>query len=95
MVNRLTKRAIARDAMLTCLEEAARQVGVVEARKLWLGTLKRRAGAKPRRAPVVVTTDRQTTEPLPPGLTRNALAVVSRTGRLPEGEGPWRLRDGE
>jgi len=94
------RRAATCELMIACFEQAVREIGRTEARRLWLGVLKQKAGlsgrGKPRRVPVVTATDRPKTGPQRSATTTmNALLVLARTGRRPVGDPPWCLDGGE
>jgi hypothetical protein len=82
MTNRIEKRTAIREMITDCFERAVRQVGEPEARRLWLGVLRQKAGTKPHQQPAAAD------QPMT-GSTMNALAFWTRTGRLPSGSPPW------
>jgi hypothetical protein len=89
MTNGIEKRTAIREMIADCFERAVRQVGEAEARRLWLGVLRQKAGSKPLVADQPMNGSPRT------GSTMNALAFLAKTGRLPSGSPPWDMGDNQ
>ena len=91
VIDHVSERAAVREMLAAGFEDAVRRVGDVEAKRLLLEVLRDK---RPRPPVVVATPEPVTSTPSQTGTTSNALTYLAKTGRLPDGDPPWRLDGG-